>query len=329
MTAGREKHLLSPLIDLVFKALFAREEPRSRIILIDFLNSLLGLHKDNKITAITHLNPFSYKEFRGDKGSILDIKVMTQTGERINIEVQVNDVDNFRKRSLYYWAKMYSETIAESETYATLKKSIVINILDFDIIHETDRYHTQYSILEKDDGFLLVEDLEIHYFELKKFTAQSRLGGMESVEKWLTFMKEAGKPGSEELLKELASQKEELAMAMEILGEISADEKLRQEAYAREKARLDAVSRIKYAELKGMEKGIKEGIEKGMEKGKVEGKAELLIKMVSRRFGSLPEELQVLMKRADDKVLDLIGEKIFDLQAPDDILKYLKKELGN
>ncbi|WP_347488189.1 Rpn family recombination-promoting nuclease/putative transposase [Desulfoscipio sp. XC116] len=323
MTAEQPKDLLSPLIDLVFKALFAREEPRSRIILIDLLNSLLGLQGDNKITSITHLNPFNYKEYPGDKSSILDIKVMTHAKERINIEVQVNDVDNFRKRSLYYWARMYSETIAESEAYTTLKKSIVINILDFDIIHETDRYHTQYRILEKDDGFLLVEDLEIHYFELKKFIDQTPPGEMDAVEYWLTFMKNAGKPDGKELLQKLAEEKEELAMAMDILAEISADERLRQKAYAQEKARLDAISRIKYAELKGIEKGIGKGRIEGKIEGRIEGKAELLIKQISKRFGSLPKDLQVLVMNADDAVLDAIGEEIFDLQSPDDILKFL------
>ncbi|WP_347489609.1 PD-(D/E)XK nuclease family transposase [Desulfoscipio sp. XC116] len=74
MTAEQTGNLLSPLNDLVFKALFAREEPRSRIILIDLLNSLLGLCGDEKIISITHLNPFNYKEYPDDKSSILDIK---------------------------------------------------------------------------------------------------------------------------------------------------------------------------------------------------------------------------------------------------------------
>lgn len=44
-----------------------------------------------------------------------------------------------------------------------------------------------------------------------------------------------------------------------MLEQISADEKLKQEYYAREKAKLDATSRMKYAEIKGMEKGMEKG----------------------------------------------------------------------
>src|SRR5699024_11812645 len=97
------KELLSPLNDLVFKALFGREQKKSKIILIDFLNSILALDEEDKIIEIIHLNPFNLKEFEGDKGSVLDLKVKTEKEERINIEVQVNKEYDFRKRSLYYW----------------------------------------------------------------------------------------------------------------------------------------------------------------------------------------------------------------------------------
>lgn len=120
--------LLSPLNDFVFKALFGREKRESKIILIDFLNAILKFEEENKITEIVYLNPFNLREFQGDKESILDLKIKTEKGERVNIEVQVNNVDDFRKRSLYYWAKMYGETISESDIYLTLKKSIVMNL---------------------------------------------------------------------------------------------------------------------------------------------------------------------------------------------------------
>jgi transposase-like protein len=51
--------LLSPLNDLVFKALFGREQKQSKIILMDFLNSVLNLEEKDKITEIAYLNPFN------------------------------------------------------------------------------------------------------------------------------------------------------------------------------------------------------------------------------------------------------------------------------
>ncbi|MBW4081311.1 Rpn family recombination-promoting nuclease/putative transposase [Paenibacillus sp. S150] len=287
--------LLSPLNDLVFKALFGREEQQSKLLLIDFLNSVLDLQGPQAICTITHLNPMNYQEYQGDKQSILDIKVQTEQEERINIEVQVNHMDDFRKRSLYYWSRMYSETIHEAEAYTTLKRSIVINILNVDLIEETSRYHTKYQILETEEQFTLVDDLEIHYIELKKFNPGKDIESMEAIELWLTFMKNAGKENVDELLNKLGSRKEELRMAKEMLGKISADEMLRQKYYAQEKARLDEVSRIKYAEIKAAEKA--------MEKGKLEGKREVAKTMLS--LGMPLEQIVRATELSPEEVLQL------------------------
>ncbi|HLR35139.1 MAG TPA: Rpn family recombination-promoting nuclease/putative transposase [Tissierellales bacterium] len=125
-------------------------------------------------------------------------------------------------------------------------------------------------MLEKNEHFLLTEDLSIHYIELPKFDDKKDIEYMEAIELWLTFMKRIGEPGTEELLNQLMERSETLKMAKEILEKISADERLREKYYAREKARRDAISRLKYAERKGMEKGVKKGMEKGIKEGKQE-----------------------------------------------------------
>src|SRR5699024_7905677 len=128
-------------------------------------------------------------------------------------EVQVNREDDFRKRSLYYWSKMYAETISEAEAYINLKKSIVINIMDFNIIDETERYHTEYKILEKKELFPLIDDLAIHYIELNKFDAEKNVEHMEAVEMWLTFLKKTGDPESKDILNRLIERSEKIKMA--------------------------------------------------------------------------------------------------------------------
>src|SRR5699024_3118368 len=299
------KELLSPLNDLGFKALFGREQKKSKIILIDFLNSILDLDEEDKIIEIIHLNPFNLKEFEGDKGSVLDLKVKTKKEERINIEVPVNKEDDFRKRSLYYWSKMYADTILEGEPYSSLKKSIVINIMDFIIIDETNKYHTEYKILEKDEHFLLTEDLSIHYIELPKFDDKKDIEYMEAVELWLTFMKRIGEPGTEELLNQLIERSETLKMAKEMLEKISADERLREKYYAREKAKRDAISRLKYAERKGMKKGIEKGVKKGIEENKEKTAIKaieigLSIDEIIKLTGLTKEEIEKLKKGFDN-----------------------------
>jgi len=62
-----------------------------------------------------------------------------------------------------------------------------------------------------------------------------------------------------------------MARAINKLQEISADEKMREAYRAREKARLDMVSKLKYARRQGREEGKEEGKVVGIEEGKVIG----------------------------------------------------------
>lgn len=159
---------LDPMSDIVFKAVFGKEDPTSKILLIALLNDILADENPEPITDITYLNPFNYQEFEEDKLSILDIKAKTNSGEIINIEIQVKKENNYRKRSLYYWSKSYAETITSGETYENLKKTIIINILGYTEIKESPRLHTTFKILEKTEHIELLDDLEIHYLELPK-----------------------------------------------------------------------------------------------------------------------------------------------------------------
>jgi len=64
--------------------------------------------------------------------------------------------------------------------------------------------------------------------------------------------------------------------------------------------------------------------ETGKMEGKIEGKTDLLIKLLSRRFGLLPVDLRKKISEAEQYQLDLIAESIFDFKSADDTLKYLQ-----
>ena len=245
----KNNKLINILVDFAFKKVFAGEGEKSKYLLKDFLNCILELKGADKIKTIIYLNPFNDREHEKDKQSIMDIKVKTEADELIDIEVQISDVDDYRKRSLYYWSKLYGETIEKGKGYIELKKSIVINILDFNIIYENDKYHNVFVIKEKDDNFKFIDDLEIHYIELDKFNKKD-IEELSDLEEWLLFLRECNPSGDDKILEKLKVEKEEIKMAVEIMDKLSADEKEYQEYLAREKYLMDEISKKRYAEYR-------------------------------------------------------------------------------
>lgn len=199
--------ILDPMNDFVFKALFGKEDKTGKMLLVALLNDILVPRGEDEIQSVTYLNPFNYKEFDVDKLSILDIKAVTDKEEIINIEVQVMAEDSYRKGSLYYWSKAYGESIQEAETYDSLKKTIVINIMGYNAISESENLHTTFKVLEEDEHFILLEDLQIHYLELPKLPDKG-IDDLDGVELWLSFLKEAPKESNEIKLKELRGRSE-------------------------------------------------------------------------------------------------------------------------
>ena len=216
----------------------------------------------------------------------MDIKVKINNNEFIDIEVQINNVDNYRKRSLYYWSKLYGETIKKGESYYKLKKSIVINILDFDIINESKKYHNVFVIKEREDNTLFIEDLEVHYIELTKFKTDKNLDEFTELEEWITFLKECSREGDTKIIEGLSKKKEEISVAMEIMNKLSASEIEYQRYLAREKFIHDELSKKEYMnhmiemaeekarkaeeEARKAEEKAKEAEEKAKEKTKFE-----------------------------------------------------------
>ncbi len=166
------KDLINLKIDYAFKLIFGKEGNES--ILIAFLNAALRLPKEGQIAGITLLNPELNKEYKEDKKSILDIRAVTLEGTQINIEIQLKNKYDMEKRSLFYWAEMYTRQMQEGMAYKELSKTVTINILDFDYLKQTNSYHSVFHLYEKEERFPLTDTLEMHFMELPKLLIQWR-----------------------------------------------------------------------------------------------------------------------------------------------------------
>ncbi len=67
--------------------------------------------------------------------------------------------------------------------------------------------------------------------------------------------------------------------------------------------------------------GIAKGEAIGIAKGKAEGKAELLLEMLERRFGDIPERVRVLVRSASDEQRDQWSNAFADGHSLERILR--------
>ena len=102
----------------------------------------------------------------------------------------------------------------------------------------------------------------------------------------------------EEELEMLAERSPQMKKAVGVLKELSADERTRMLAEAREKARKDAASRLNWAREEGKEEGIQIGKEEGIQIGKEEG-------------------IQIGRKEGQEKIIDLLKSG----KSPEEIIR--------
>ncbi len=306
------KEFISLKIDYAFKLIFGKEG--NEAILIAFLNAALKLPPESRIEDITIMNSELNKEYREDKKSILDVRAITGQGMQINIEIQLNNQYDMEKRSLYYWAEMYSRQIREGMGYKELAKTVSINILDFNYLRQTPNYHSVFHLYEDEERFQLTDVLEMHFMELPKLLIKWRNREVSPWEdglvRWLLLLEGADNQEILQVLEEIAVKDPVLYQAMAAWEETSDDPRVREAYYDRRKAILDEKAAIREAELRlkealekgmaeAMEKGIEKGIERGIEKGKAEVARKLLdlgfeLTKISEATGLTEEELKNL-----------------------------------
>ena len=107
------------------------------------------------------------RDIEENKEGILDIRATLNNNIIVNIEMQVRNKHNMIDRSLYYWSKLYTQSLSKNQDYIESNKTIAINILDYNIFEEGP-YHEECMITRKYNNEVLTNDLEIHFIQIPK-----------------------------------------------------------------------------------------------------------------------------------------------------------------
>lgn len=294
MVKHTEKRL--PLTsDIVFKRVFSKEGNE------DILKSLLEAILEIPIRDVVVKNPELPRNLYDSKASVLDVKVEIDENILCNIEMQIKDLRNIDKRSTYYMSRMVSDELKKNENYTQVKNTIVINLLNFEF-YKRNSYrsvaHMKFETTKENEfvdmGYqkedeIATQDLEMHFIEIPKFVRKNPEANTK-LEQWLWLI-----AGREEKLEMAKKENKEIKKAMDIIDEMSMDEKEWELYWSRKFAIMDYNTGILQAEEQGMKQGIKQG-----EKNKrIEIARELL------KLGMKIEDIQKVTKLTKEEIQKL------------------------
>jgi len=299
---------INPLTDFGFKRLFGTEPNKN--LLIDFLNVILPTQ--HRVKDLTYRSNENLGNTPLDRKAVFDLYCQSEKGEKFIVEMQKAKHNYFKDRSIYYASFPIQEQAPKGDWNYKLAPVYTIGILDF-VFDEDKNDDAFFHIVElKDqDCKVFYEKLKFIYLELPKFKKTiDQLN--DHFDKWLFLLKHLPDLEEPPLLLQ-----ENVFMQLFEVARITNFSQVEREAYENSlKYYRDMNGVIETAREEGKVQGVQEGIQ--------EGKRSLLLKQLSRKLGTIPDETKVLLHQLAPELLDSLSEALFDLESLEDLHNWLE-----
>jgi len=178
---------------------------------------------------------------------------MLLDGQRVDLEVQVENEGDYPERTLYHWAREYSSALLAGEKYSKLPRTIIISIVGFNMFPCAE-FHSEFQALETTRHIPLTDKLCLHFFELHKLPAH--INADDILLLWLSLFRAETE---EEMEKIEALENPVINQAVDAYKRIVTSGELREMERLYEKARHDEAQALHHARLEGEAKGRAKG----------------------------------------------------------------------
>ena len=312
--------------DFMFKhSLGNDQDPDSFYLLKLFIEGILNI----SCKSITILNPDLVVENIEDKDMLLDIRVQTNTGDYVNIEMFSK---NQYQRFQIYGASLLSRQEKEGDDYQKninhVYQIIFIDDIDKANLKLYDRYESrnEEGKLEKYNLLTRVY-VQMPYINLIK--KQKKLEEFSEIEKGIYIFEN----GITDDIIRLKEDNKVVEIMKEKIERFNQDEQLRDMAYKRSLNRWanerDKQDMYEKGKEEGIKQGIKQGIEQGLEMGIEQGVMQGIIEKSKEKTKQLfnkyyPEEDDSILENLNNEQYDKIFEMILDNRSINEIKGFLK-----
>ena len=300
--------------DFMFKhSLGNDQDPGSFYLLKLFIEGILNI----SCKSITILNPDLVVENIEDKDMLLDIRVQTNTGDYVNIEMQYSAFSkNQYQRFQIYGASLLSRQEKEGDDYQKninhVYQIIFIDDIDKANLKLYDRYESR-NEEGKPEKYNLLTRVYVQMPYINLIKKQKKLEEFSEIEKGIYIFEN----GITDDIIRLKEDNKVVEIMKEKIERFNQDEQLRDMAYKRSLNRW-ANERDKQDMY---EKGKEEGIEEGIKQGIIEKSKEKTKQLFNKYY---PKEDDSILESLNSEQYDKIFEMILDNRSINEIKELLK-----
>lgn len=250
---------------------------------------------------------------RGDK-HLVDILVETRLkGEPgivlIHVENQAQTQSDFAERMFIYFSRLYQEHRC---------RILPIAVFGYpEIREEADRFELGFPFLDVLDFHFLKLELRKHlwrdYIRSNNPVAAALLSKMKYQENERVQVKL-------EFLRMLVQMELDPARMTLLAGFFETYLRLNE---SEERKLEEEMGKVNDKEARKMIELTTSWEEKGRTEGKIEGQAEILLKLLKKRFGDVPVDMENHIRSLPGDRLEQLAEAIFDLKSIDDVKAFI------
>jgi len=177
----------------------------------------------SKIKSIEITNPIILGQYIESKTFILDIKVLLNDNTIINLEMQLNNYQNWPERSLSYLCRNF-DNLNKGSDYSDVKTAIHIGFLDFTLFSHQPEFHATYKMQNIKSHNVYSDKFILHVIELNNIHLATKEDHLYEIDKWASLFK----ANTWEDIRMLIHDNPTLQTAAETLYRLNMDERFRE-----------------------------------------------------------------------------------------------------
>lgn len=210
--------------DYMFRAVFQKNQAALK----GLLSAALGCRPE-EITSCVILNPIVLGEYVNSKTCILDIRVRINNRITVNVEMQMGNLFNWPKRSLYYTCSMFTDLIS-GQDYNQAQPCIHIGFVSDSPFEENQQFLSRYMLMEQNTQHIFTNDFSLIMINLSRIPPElTEEAGLSNIRCWAQLL--CAKSWKEAI--HMAEQSTLMQEAIVTMHELSQDKKIREQCLAR------------------------------------------------------------------------------------------------